>query len=200
MLTCSLRNVYLAVQLVSKLALTVDGYLALQAYLARDTYLLLKPLPHATESTLAFVAVNAVDMVAHAAHPFSYTYLHHLVAMSGSLMCLLHGGFAPSIVRMILVMEAVTPFYKGVRIAKITGNRTLLRYMSAGAIIATLFVRVPFVVWLAVTLCNQLREKWKMPSSVQAVSPGVWTVLLACCPISIRIDVAWTAQMIRILL
>lgn len=195
----SLRSAYLMVQFVSKSALAVDGYVALRSYLARDPHQLLMPLPHATESTWAFVAVNAVDMVAHAGHPFSHTYLHHVVAMSGSLMCLMHGGFAPSIVRMILIMEVVTPWYKGMRMAKTLGHPTLVRWMSAGAIAATLFVRVPFVVWLAATLYHQLRAKWALHPLAQPVSTGVWAVLLAICPISMRIDAAWTAQMMRIL-
>lgn len=195
----SVRSAYLTIQLVGKFVLAVDGCIALRSYLARDPYQPLTPLSHAIESTWAFVAVNAVDMVAHAGHPFSYTYLHHLAAMSGSLMCLMHGGFAPSIVRMTLIMEVVSPWYKGLRMAKIVGHRALARWMSAGAIAVTLFVRVPFVVWLAGTLYSQLREKWALDPLAQPVSTGVWAVLLAFCPVSMRIDAAWTAKMIHIL-
>lgn len=192
------KLVFCVVQFANKLALAVDGFNALCIFVQRGPAELFQPLGHAKKSAYAFLCVDMIDIVAHAHRPTSSSMVHHLLSMAACLACLYKGGFAPSVIRLTLVMEAVAPWYKAMRIAKLLGARPqspVLRAFTAGAIASNILIRGPFAVWLAQTLLKQMWFAWHAPVKLGVDLP-LWIVLVAYCPLAMRLDLMWTAAML----
>jgi hypothetical protein len=191
---------YLCLQFVTKLGLAIDGYMALVTYIHRHSSEDLEPLPHAYASAISFLVVNAVDMVAHMHRPYSYTMLHHVVAMVGCALCISAGGFAPSIIRLTLLLEVVGPWYKALSLANQFGvpkTGRLSRCLSVGAIACNVGVRFPFVLWLACTLMGHLHKTMTFPEATTSVNIWLWGILVAYCPLTVYVDSKWTERLIH---
>jgi len=186
------------VQGLAKGLLAIDGFIGLWTYLCRDSLNELQPLPHARYSAWCFIALNGMDIVAHAHRSRSYTMFHHLSTMFGCLLCLMVGGFAPSIVRMILVLESAGPWYKFLSLAKrLKQDVAIIWCLSMGVIVTNFAIRLPFVIWLAYTLLQHLRTKMTMADTSQPITTWLWSFLLAYCPLTVYLDSKWNSKILR---
>ena len=193
-ITLTKANAYLLFALLTKAALTIDGLLALVDYHQR-TPPSLDPLPHADVSAWCFCLHNAIDMIAHSNRPFSYTMLHHTLAMAGGVGAIRVGGFTPSIIRMSLILEAVGPWYKALALAKrLHASPRVILNLSAGAVASNTLIRLPYAMWLACTLLGYMHRYWDY-TPVHTLR--LWGMLAAYCPLIMYLDWKWSNRIVQ---